>query len=232
MKARFLGIIPARGGSKGIPRKNMVRLGDRPLLQYTLQAARESRGLERVILTSDDVEMIELARSMRIDSPFKRPDYLATDKASSVDVVVHSLDWLKEYQKYEPDAVVLLQPTCPFRTGEDIDNAIKAFESSECECLMSVNPVMQHPCEMVTRSADGKLVWAAEHPAPGQGGRQVFPTFYFINGAIYIVTTEFLRKNRRFDDPFAAIHIMDSSHGLDIDDPYQLQLARGYLLAS
>jgi CMP-N,N'-diacetyllegionaminic acid synthase len=232
METSFLGIIPARGGSKGIPRKNMVMLGDRPLLQYTLQAARESRGLDKVILTSDDAEMIELGRRMGIECPFKRPDYLATDVASSVDVVFHTLDWLKEHQNYEPDAVVLLQPTCPFRTGEDIDDAIKAFESSERECLMSVNPVMQHPCEMVTRSTDGKLVWAIDHPAPGQGGRQVFPTFYFINGAVYIVTLEFLKKNRRFDDPQAAIHIIDSSHGLDIDDPYQLQLARGYLLVS
>jgi CMP-N-acetylneuraminic acid synthetase len=225
---KFLAIIPARAGSRGIPRKNLAKLGGRPLLQYTLEAARDSKNLDRVLFTSDDAEMIEFALRFEAEAPFTRPASLATDEASSTDVVIHVLDWLKVHDNYEPDAVVLLQPTCPFRTADDIDAAISSFEAARRECLVSVNPVLQHPCEMVALE-DGQLRWAVEHPDPGQKGRQAFPIFYFVNGAIYIVTPDFLTKNRRFDGPEAAIHIMEASHGMDIDDPYQLQLAEGYI---
>lgn len=226
MKKTFLAVIPARGGSKGIPRKNLVTLGGIPLLQYTLEAAAGSDNLNRVVFTSDDPEMMALAQTAGIEVPFRRPDFLATDDASSVDVVIHALDWLTDHEQYVPDAVVLLQPTCPFRTAADIDEAIAIFDAGESECLMSVSPVLQHPCEMVTRD-DGKLVWAVSPPAAGR--RQLFPTYYFINGATYIVTTRFLKDRRRFDDPSAALQVIDPRHGIDIDDSYQLELARTML---
>jgi CMP-N,N'-diacetyllegionaminic acid synthase len=226
--SRYLGLIPARGGSKGIPRKNLAPLGDRPLVQYTIEAARDSRRLDRVVLSSDDAEIIALARSLGVEAPFTRPAELATDAARSVDVVLHALDWLAHQEAYVPDAVVLLQPTCPFRDGHDVDAAIAAYETAGGETLLSVSPVLQHPCEMV-RVRDGRPEPAVPHPAPG-AGRHALPAFYFIDGAIYIATPGFLRGRRQFHDDTSAVHVIERSHGFDIDDPEQLELARALLL--
>ena len=204
----------------------MIVLGGKPLVQYTLEAALQSQRLSRTIFTTDDPEMMALGQSLGVEAPFRRPDRLATDEASSVDVVIHVLDWLKQNEQYEPDAVVLLQPTCPLRTAGDIDEAVNTFAASDCQCLISVSPVLQHPCDMVSER-NGKLVWAVEPPDAGR--RQLFPAFYFISGAIYIAETKFLRANRRFDGANAKLHIMEASHSIDIDDPFQLTLAHALI---
>lgn len=224
---RYLGIIPARGGSKGIPRKNLALLGDRPLLQYTVEAGLESRRLDRCLLTSDDPEMIMLARRLGCETPFRRPAELALDTTPTIAVVLHALDWLETKEDYRPDAIVLLQPTSPFRTAEDIDSSIGTYEARGRETLLSVSPVLQHPCEMVRIEA-GRLSWAVERPA--QYGRQAFPQYHFINGAIYIVTPYFLRSRNTFCDRDSAIHVMERTHGIDIDDPDQLDLANGLVM--
>src|SRR5690606_8918158 len=122
-KTNILAIIPARGGSKGIPGKNMKLLGEKPLLQYTVEAARESSLLSRVILSSDDVDIINLAKSVGLDVPFVRPAHLATDSSGSLEVVQHALKELAG-QGETYDAVCLLQPTTPFRESGSIDTAI------------------------------------------------------------------------------------------------------------
>ena len=228
-RCRYLGLIPARGGSKGIPRKNLVRLGDRSLIQYTIEAARQSRRLDRAVLSSDDAEIIALGLGLGVEAPFTRPAELATDAACTVDVVLHALEWLACQEAYVPDAVVLLQPTCPFRDGSDIDAAITAYQGSSRETLLSVSPVLQHPCEMV-RVRGERLEPAVLHPSPGRAGRQAFPVYYFVDGAIYIATPRFLRARRLFHDETSAIHVIERSHGFDIDDREQLELARALLL--
>src|SRR5260370_36605229 len=228
MNAKYLGIIPARGGSKGIHRKNMAMLGDRPLLQYTIEAAQGSRRLDRCLFTSDDLPMIDFARRLGCEAPFQRPAELASDTAPTVGVVLHALDWLDAEEGYWPHAVVLLQPTAPFRDADDIDGAIEAYESRGRETLLSVSPVLQHPCSMV-RECDRRLSWAVRPPA--NGGRQAFPEYYFIDGAIHIATPSFLRRERTFHDQAAALYVIERTHGLDIDDHDQLDLARGLLLA-
>jgi CMP-N-acetylneuraminic acid synthetase len=205
-----------------------VPLGDRPLVQYTLEAARRSRRLDRVLLSSDDAEIIALAQRLGIRAPFTRPAELASDTASTVDVVLHALDWLAREEAYAPSAIVLLQPTCPFRDAADIDAAVATYEATGRETLLSVSPVLQHPCEMVRVRGD-RLEWAVPHPAPGRG-RQAFPPYYFIDGAIYITTPRFLRERRAFHDETSAIHVIARNHGFDIDDPQQLELARATLL--
>src|SRR5262245_25182815 len=122
---RVLGLITARGGSKGVPRKNVRPLGGKPLLAWTIEAARNAPVIDRLILSSDDAEIIEVARAWGCEVPFVRPPELATDTADSVEVVRHALSTLGE----DYDYVVLLQPTSPLRTGEDIENCVRLCDA-------------------------------------------------------------------------------------------------------
>jgi len=219
MLNKYLGIIPARGGSKGIPRKNLVQIGGKPLLQYTFEAASYSKRLSDIIFTSDDIEMIDFPKNFnKIRAPFIRPKYLASDTASSIDVINHVLDNIS----YTPYAIVLLQPTSPFRTAEDIDIAIQAFEDSKSHSLIGVTEVLQHPCEMVS-IANNKIKWAVK---PLKSNRQSFPPYYFISGAIYITKTSFFRKSKILYNNKSYLYNMSKISGIDIDDYFQLKLAR------
>src|SRR6185369_679302 len=114
---RCLGLIGARGGSKGIPRKNLVDLAGHPLISYTFREAQQSKLLDRVVLTTDDEEIADLARQSGIEVPFLRPENLASDTAALGDAIQHALEWLLEHEGYKPDAILLLQPTSPLRTS-------------------------------------------------------------------------------------------------------------------
>ena len=137
---KILGIIPARGGSKGLKRKNILPLGEKPLLQYTWESAKNSKLLTKVILSSEDQEIIEVAKGLGLEVPFKRPEHLAQDATTSLEVLKHALQYFKE--KGESfDAVCLLQPTTPFRESELIDKAIQKFISHSLDSLVSVREV-------------------------------------------------------------------------------------------
>lgn len=222
LQMSYLGVIPARKGSKGIPNKNLVFLSGKPLLQYTIEAASNSRLLDRIILTSDSLEMIKLASTFpRVEAPFVRPSNLAEDNSSQVDVVLHLLGWLKTEHSMNFDNIVLLQPTSPFRTSEDIDSAIQGHKCGRC--LVGVSDVLQHPCEMI--SEEQPIRYAVE---PQKEGRQFFPMYKFINGAIYITPVSFLSKEGAFypRHDFDLFN-MDRKKGMDIDDAFQLRLAEG-----
>jgi CMP-N,N'-diacetyllegionaminic acid synthase len=227
---RYLALIPARGGSKGLPGKNMRLLGAKPLLQYTLEAARRSARLDKALFSGDDEAMIALAVRLGIPAPFVRPASLAADASPMLDVALHALDWLEEHESVQAENLVLLQPTCPFRDSGDIDAAVAAFEAAGRETLCSVEPVMQHPCECVMLAGD-KLRWAVVPEGVGEG-RQAFPEYYFINGAIYSTRVACLRERGKFADENSAIHIMAPSHGLDINTQYEFDLARGLVAFS
>ncbi|MCR9183530.1 MAG: acylneuraminate cytidylyltransferase family protein [Flavobacteriaceae bacterium] len=189
-KTNILAIIPARGGSKGIPGKNIKPLGGMPLLHYTVEAARESTMLSRVILSSDDSEIITVARALGLEVPFVRPAHLATDRSGSLEVVQHALTFFKEMG--EPfDAVCLLQPTTPFREKESIDKAIQQFIEKEYDSLVSVRevPAEYNPHWVFEADEKGCL-----HIATGEKElikrRQDLPKAYFRDGSIYLMKSE------------------------------------------
>ena len=128
-----LGLIPARGGSKAIPRKNIVDLAGKPLLAYTCQAALECNTLTQVILNTDDEEIAAIGRSYGVAAPFLRPENLATDETPILPVIQHTLAWLVEQAGFETDIVVLLQPTSPLRKAEHIDAAVQLMLDSEAD---------------------------------------------------------------------------------------------------
>jgi len=197
------------------------------MLQYTIEAALGSRRLDYSIVSTDDETMRSIAESVGCPAPFRRPAELAADHSSLTDVALHALEWLEKHDGMAVGNVVLLQATSPLRDSADIDAAIATYERSSRKSLMSVERVTQHPCECV-RLENGKVVMAVE-PPPGAYGRQSLPSYFYINGAIYIAETGFLRSHREFHDQDSGLHIMEPRHGIDIDDQYGLDVARGLL---
>lgn len=228
---RFLGIIPARAGSKGIKRKNLVQLNGKPMIQYTFEAVEKSRFLDRTVLTSDDPEIIELGKSFKIQIPFVRPEHLATDTALTIEVIKHTIDYLEINEHYIPDAVVLLQPTCPLRDEIDIDTSISMYVEENrkfgIESLISVNKPSQHPAECFCIK-NNQMEFAVNSE---KKGRQTFPEYFFINGAIYISSMRMLRDKNVFFDPLQrnAFYVMHPSHSIDIDSTFELDIAEGLL---
>jgi CMP-N,N'-diacetyllegionaminic acid synthase len=189
---RILGIIPARGGSKGVPGKNIKLLNGKPLLQYTAEIALESQCLTDVILSSDDKQIITVAESLGVQVPFMRPSALADDQTPTIDVIIHALQWF-ENQAVFFDAVCLLQVTSPFRTVEFLDEAITKFMVSGCDSLVSVQKVPHeyNPHWTFEVNPEGNLKIAT-----GEGKiisrRQELPDAYHRDGSIYITKTEVL----------------------------------------
>lgn len=232
-KEKFLGLIPARKGSKGIKNKNMTLLNNKPLIQYTLEAAEKSKLLDCTIVTTDDPVIIDFSKNFRVRVPFKRPDHLATDTASSLDVVLHALDYLEKNECYIPDYVVLLQPTCPLRDESDIDSSIMQYLEENrtfgTESLIAVNIPSEHPYECI--HIEGHNMKFAFEESRKCSGRQAFSTFYFINGSIYISPVSTIRKKSSFFDPYErnSFYVMHPSHSVDIDEIFDLKVAEALL---
>ncbi|MDH4395560.1 MAG: acylneuraminate cytidylyltransferase family protein [Limnobacter sp.] len=207
-----LAVITARGGSKGLPRKNVLPAAGKPLIVWTVEAAFASTVINRVILSSDDDEIMEVAAAAGCDIPFRRPTDLASDKASSMDVVFHALQELPGY-----DFVVLLQPTSPLRTAEDIDEAFHLMQAHNAPACVSVTEVEQSPYWMYKLTDDDRLTGLLE-PLSGVSRRQDLPSVYTLNGAIYIANVEWLLKSGSFIGPETVAYKMPKSRSIDIDD--------------
>ncbi len=215
---RILGLIPARGGSKSIPRKNLVDLGGLPLIQWTIQAALDSN-LTRVVVSTDDDEIAEISQSLGAEVPFKRPAELSSDLTLSIDVVLHALDVIEE----EFDAVMMLQPTSPFRTSTDIENAIKIID--DASSVISVVPVEgTHPARMKFVE-DGVLIDPPFAETIENMPRQELRPMYIRNGAIYLTRISDLR-HRTFKGALSRALIMPKKRSINIDTGFDLALAR------
>jgi CMP-N-acetylneuraminic acid synthetase len=189
---KILSIIPARGGSKGVPGKNIKLLNGKPLLQYTAEIALESKYLTAVILSSDDKQIITVAKSLGIQVPFLRPEELGQDTTPTIDVIIHALQWY-ENQAVFFDAVCLLQVTSPFRTVEFLNKAIEKFITSGCDSLVSVQKVPHeyNPHWTFEVNPEGNLkISTGEEKIISR--RQELPEAYHRDGSIYIMKTEVL----------------------------------------
>ncbi|NJL93831.1 MAG: acylneuraminate cytidylyltransferase family protein [Anaerolineae bacterium] len=225
---RVLGVIPARGGSKGVPRKNIAVVAGKPLLAYSILAAQHSRGLAEVIVSTDDAEIAEVARAWGAAVPFLRPAALATDSASSVEVALHALAFMEKAQAQPYEALLLLQPTTPLRRAEDIDAALHLLASSGAEAVISVMEAgAAHPLYIYT------LNEARLQPFLPDTGRvtrrQDFPPLYLRNGAIYAVRRSVLVEQRTFFPQDICPYLMPPERSVNIDRPLDLELAAFFL---
>ena len=207
---RVLGVIPARGGSKGVPGKNIRHVGGKPLIAWTIEAGQASKIIDRVVLSSDDLEIISVAQKHNCDVPFVREPQLAEDTTPTIDVV---LDALNRYPAYE--WVVLLQPTSPLRTSQDIDQAIERCVALKAPSCVSVCLAQESPYWMFTLKQDAHLT--ALLPNQAVTRRQDLPPVYSLNGAIYVAKSEWLKCERKFLTSETVAYEMPVERSLDID---------------
>lgn len=218
---KILGIIPARAGSKGVSRKNLRLLADKPLLTWTIEAAKSSAYLDRILLSSEDDEIIKVAKDYGLDVPFKRPVELAQDDTPSIDPVLHALNELRD-ENYTH--VVLLQPTSPFRTGADIDAAIKLCLDENAPSCISVTETVLPPWWMFRLDTQKKLLPIIDtEQIPLR--RQDAPKAYQLNGAIYVSNCDYLKKQNSFICPETIAYVMPSNRSMDIDSELDFALA-------
>jgi CMP-N,N'-diacetyllegionaminic acid synthase len=220
---RVLGVIPARGGSKGVPGKNIRHVGGKPLIAWTIEAGQASKIIDRVVLSSDDLEIISVAQKHNCDVPFVRESQLAEDTTPTIDVVLDALNRCPAYEW-----VVLLQPTSPLRTSLDIDLAIERCVALNAPSCVSVCLAQESPYWMFTLNQDGHL--AALLPNQAVTRRQDLPPVYSLNGAIYVANAEWLKRERKFLTSETVAYEMPVERSLDIDTEFdflQLQFILG-----
>lgn len=205
-----LAIITARGGSKGVPRKNIRLVGGKPLIAYSVEAARAASCVDRVILSTDDVEIAETAARFGCEVPFMRSPELATDEAASVDVVLDALARCPGY-----DYFVLLQPTSPLRTAADIDACATACLSAKAPVCVSVNEVTKSPFWMY-RIDHGQML-SAILPRSSAARRQDLEKIYGLNGAVYFANCTFFAESKNFLGPSTIAYVMPPERSIDLD---------------
>jgi N-acylneuraminate cytidylyltransferase len=220
---KVLAVITARGGSKGLVRKNVLYLAGFPLISWTIKAAQKSKYITKVILSSDDDEIITVAKEYGCEVPFRRPEELATDNAASSEVIFHALEKVPGY-----DYVVVLQPTSPLRSSVDIDLAFELMVSSEADSCVSVCETAKTPYWMYHLESDKKLTPLLSLPLSSHR-RQILPATYELNGAIYILKTSALSTEASLVPEGAIAYVMDRAESIDIDTLSDFKKCHTYL---
>ena len=215
---QVLGIIPARGASKGVPRKNIRIVGGKPLIAWTIEKAKQSRYIDRLIVSSEDAEVIRIAQQWGCEAPFVRPKELAADDTPGIAPVLDALDRIAGYEW-----VVLLQPTSPLRTAGDIDACIETCSRMKVPACVSVTEPTQSPYLMFTLDARGRLAPLLSWERTSTR-RQELPKAYALNGAIYVARADWLRKTGTFVTPETVAFIMPAERSLDIDSEFDFRI--------
>lgn len=219
---RILAVIAARGGSKGVPRKNVMPLAGRPLINWTIQAAQGAILLDRTIVSTDDAEIADTAREAGAEVPFLRPEILAGDNANVVDALLHAIDTLQE----NPDYVVLLQATSPLRLSQDIDCCIRLCHEHNAPAACGVTLAAKSPYWMFHLDHDHRVNLVVPRNMTSGEQRQTLPDAYVANGAVYVARTEWLRCERTFWVPGLTLgYVMPPERSVDIDTYLDFKLA-------
>jgi CMP-N,N'-diacetyllegionaminic acid synthase len=222
----FLAIITARGGSTGLPRKNIKHLAGKPLIAWTIEEAKKSKCLDRIILSSEDTEIINVAKSFGCEVPFVRPSALAKDDTPGIDPVIHALKTLPE--KY--DFVVLLQPTSPLRKEHHIDEAIEMLDHYRAESLVSICEAKESPYWMFNLNTDNTLTSIL--PMVNISRRQDLPQCYILNGALYIASFHQILTEQKFINDNTIGYHMAQNSSIDIDNMLDFEIAEKLLMRS
>lgn len=220
---RILAIIPARGGSKEVPRKNILEIAGKPLIAWTIEEAKKSKYIDRLILSSDDEEIISIAKDWKCEVPFIRPKEFAKDDSSITDPILHAINQLSGY-----NYVVALQPTTPLRTIEDIDGCLEFAINNRVKACASMTEPSESPYWMYKIDENHRI-----HPLMKEKFtcRQLFPKFYVLNGAIYIAEIEWIKRTRSFLTEETVAYLMPQKNSFDIDTILDMQICEKLLLA-
>jgi CMP-N,N'-diacetyllegionaminic acid synthase len=221
----LLAIIPARGGSKRLPRKNVLDLSGLPLIAWTINAALSSKYIDRVIVSTDDPEIARVSEEHGAEVPFLRPEHLSTDQAASIDAIFHSLEAL-ECRGDNFDFVILLQPTSPLRNEDDIDGAVEQLIEKNSNAVISICKAEHHPLWCNTLPHDLSMADFLNREIRNIRSQDL-PVYYRLNGAIYLCSIEELKKQRTlYIENDITAYIMPQDRSVDIDGEIDLVLAK------
>ncbi len=218
-----LALITARGGSKGIPQKNIAPCAGRPLIAWTIDAARDSRHVSGILVSTDDPDIAAVARTHGAEVPFLRPPELSRDDSPHIPVLLHALTWLREHQGRLPDWLVLLQPTSPLRLARDVDDAVDLALARDADAVVSLAP---RDDLHLLRDLDeaGRILPQAAY-AQGYQPRQSARAGHVVNGAVFLIKTSVLLEKQTFYTDRTYALVMPAARSLDVDTPFDLKLA-------
>ena len=198
---KILAIIPARGGSKAIRRKNLQKLSGKPLIVHTIIAAKKTKSINKIIVSTDDKEIEKISKNNGAEVPFLRPKQISKDTSSTIEVIKHALKFLQENQSYVPDIIILLQPTSPLRTSQLITKTINTLKKSKATSVITVSKITKHPYASYWLKND--FLKPFEKNFTKYSRRQEFPDLFFPTGAVYTFWYDTLKK-------FNSLHLFFS----------------------
>ncbi len=227
----IVAIIPARGGSRGVPRKNIKLLAGKPLIAYTITAALGSKYINRIIVSTDDKEIAKIAKHYGAEVPFIRPKKFARHTSSSLSVILHALYYLEKHEEYFPDIILFLPPTSPFRETKYIDEGIEKIKT--CDAVVGVSEIKNHPYFAMKKKSKflEPFVKIKNRPL----ARQDLPKLYYINTSLFIAKREYYNRAKE-PDPVAPMFsrkvkgvFMDDMSSIDLDSQIDFFLAEAIL---
>lgn len=219
---KVLAIIPARGGSKEIPHKNIQNLAGKSLISYTILAAKKSKYIDKIIVTTDDKKIAKISTLHGAEVPFLRPKNISGDDSSIIQAVKHTLEFLRINQSYTPDMILILQPTSPLRTTKLIDYTVSVLGKSKSSCVITVSKIKKHPFSAFWLKAG--LLKPFKQDFTSFDRRQKYPDLYFPTGDIYAFWHNTIKKYDSIYGPKIKPVVIDTE-GIDIDTKFDLFLA-------
>ena len=222
-KHKIVCVIPARGGSKGIPRKNIKLLAGRPLIAYTIEQALQSQYIDRTIVSTDDREIADISRQYGVEVPFMRPADLAGDHVATIDVLLHAVQWMEKQEKYDFDILVLLHATTPLRSVDDINSCIKMLVETKADNVFSVTEAHRNPYFNMVEAGDDGIATLAKKG--DYATRQSAPKVYDMNASIYVWWKDVLKNEKKIFLKKSHIYIMPKERSIDIDDDLDFKVA-------
>jgi len=219
----ILAIIPARGGSKGVKRKNIRDLAGKPLIAWTIDEAKKSKYIDKLILSSEDDEIISIAKKYGCEVPFVRPKNLAEDDTPGIETVLHAIEMVDNYQY-----IVLLQPTSPLRTVDDIDGCIEYCITRQANACVTICEANHSPYWMYNLGEDKKMLPILQEKENFYR-RQALPTVYQLNGAVYIAEKNYLIEKKNFVTDETIGYVMPQNRSVDIDNEMDFKFVENIL---
>jgi CMP-N,N'-diacetyllegionaminic acid synthase len=218
----ILAIIPARGGSKGIPHKNIQKLAGKPLIYYSINSAKISKCFNKIIVSTDDEKIAKISKGFGAEVPFLRPKNISKDSSSTIEVIKHTLEFLKKNQNYIPDIIIVLQPTSPLRTLNLIKSTIQILKKSGSTSVISVSKIKKHPFSAFWLKSG--LLKPFKQNFTEYNRRQKYPDLYFPTGSIYAFWNKTIKKYNSMYGPKIKPIVIDIEN-IDIDNKLDLFIA-------
>jgi N-acylneuraminate cytidylyltransferase/CMP-N,N'-diacetyllegionaminic acid synthase len=222
---KVIAIIPARGGSKGLLRKNIKLLGNIPLIGYSIMEALKSKYINRVLVSTEDSEIAEISKQFGAEVPFMRPTELAEDMTSSMDVIIHMIEELKKREDYYAEIVTLLEPTSPFRKAEHIDETIRKLIEQKPDSVVTVCAVERKPSNIVKVTHNDQIIKYIEKPTIEYSRRQDWAHLKRINSAVYATWTDFILEHKKLIGDRCLMVEMNDIESINIDSIIDFKLA-------